>query len=134
MSVDVGEEDLRPPLNYIDELVDALPAALALPVCPVQEQRLEELLPQPLVLQHQHRLLWQLFNSFQEPEVQVVLIAVEEPLVVGKDQVSGVVAPVDDVCQLYVGLVPTFSVVFHTHILLPGPESTAARIQTVVNL
>lgn len=50
MSVDVGEEDLGPPLNYIDQLVDALPAALALPVCLVQEKRLEELLPQPLAL------------------------------------------------------------------------------------
>lgn len=77
-----------------------------------------------------------LFDSFQEPEVQVVLIAVEEPLVVGEDQVSGVVILVDDVCQLYVVWVPTLSVVaeFHTHILLPGPESTATLIQTVVNL
>ena len=48
-----------------------------------------------------------LFDSFQEPEVQVVLIAVEEPLVDGEDQVSGVLIPVDDVCQLYVVWVPT---------------------------
>lgn len=76
-----------------------------------------------------------LFDSFQEPEVQVVLVAVEEPLVVGEDQVSGVVAPVD-VFQLYVVLVPTFSVEaeLHTHVLLPGLESTAALVQTVVNL
>lgn len=38
-----------------------------------------------------------LFDSRQQPEVQVVLITVKESLVVGEDQVSGVVAPVDDV-------------------------------------
>lgn len=77
-----------------------------------------------------------LFDSFQEPEVQVVLVAVKEPLVVGEDQVSRIVTSVDDVCQLYLVLVPTFSMVaeFHTRILLPGPESTTALIQTVVNL
>lgn len=77
-----------------------------------------------------------LFDSFQEPEVQVVFVAVEEPLVAGEDQVSGVVGPVDDVCQLYVVLVRTIGVVaeLHTHVLLPGPESTAALIHTVVNL
>ena len=77
-----------------------------------------------------------LFDSFQEPEVQVVLIAVEEAFVVGEHQVSGVVSPVDDVCQLYVFLVPTLSIEaqLHTHILLSGPEATAALIKTVVNL
>lgn len=59
MSIDVGEEDLGSPLNYIDELVDAPPAALALPVRLVQEQRLEEPLPQSPVLQHQHGRLWE---------------------------------------------------------------------------
>lgn len=52
MSVDVGKEDLGSPLNDINQLVDALPAALALPVCLVQEQRLEEFLPQSHALQH----------------------------------------------------------------------------------
>ncbi|TNN37343.1 hypothetical protein EYF80_052496 [Liparis tanakae] len=52
-----GEEHRGPPLDHVDELVDARPAALALPVRLVQEQRLEELLPQPLVLQHRHRRL-----------------------------------------------------------------------------
>lgn len=59
MSVDVGEEHLGSPLNHVDQLVDALPAALALPVRLVQEQRLEELLPQPPARQHRHRLLWE---------------------------------------------------------------------------
>lgn len=77
-----------------------------------------------------------LLDSFQEPEVQVVLIAVEEALVVGEDQVPWVVTPVDDVRQLYVVLVPAIGVVaeFHTHIHPPGPEPTAALIQPVVNL
>ncbi|KAA8588636.1 hypothetical protein FQN60_009981, partial [Etheostoma spectabile] len=52
-SVDVCEEDHGPPLNYIDQLIDALSAALALPVCLVQKKRLEELLPQPLALHWQ---------------------------------------------------------------------------------
>lgn len=52
MGIDVGEESLCPSLDHINQLVDALPATLALPVCLVQEQRLEELLPQPHALQH----------------------------------------------------------------------------------
>ena len=59
MCVDVSEEDLGPPLNYIDQLVDALPASLALPVCLIKKQRLKELLPQPFALQHRHRRLWE---------------------------------------------------------------------------
>ena len=55
--VDVGEQDLGPPLDDVDQLVDALPAALALPVRLVQEQRLEESFPQPPAPQHRHRLL-----------------------------------------------------------------------------
>lgn len=47
VGVDVGEENLGPLLDDVDELVDALPASLTLPVRLVQEQRLEELLPQP---------------------------------------------------------------------------------------
>ncbi len=49
---------------------------------------------------------------------------------------SGVVTSVDDVRQLDVVLVPTFSMVaeLHAHILLPWPESTAALVQTVVDL
>lgn len=81
-------------------------------------------------------MLYLLFDSLQQPEVQVVLVAVEEPLVVGEDQVSGVVTPVDDGGQLYVVLVPAFGAMaeLHAHVLPPGPESTAARIQAVVNL
>lgn len=52
MSVDVGEENLGPPLDNIDQLVNALPAALALPIGLVQEQRLQELLPKPHAPQH----------------------------------------------------------------------------------
>lgn len=44
--VDVSEENFGSPLNDIDQLVDALPPSLALPVTLVQEQRLEELHPQ----------------------------------------------------------------------------------------
>lgn len=53
----------------------------------------------------------------------------------GEDQVPGVVTPLN-VLQLYVVLVPTLSMEaeLHTHIFLPGPESTAALVQTVVNL
>lgn len=58
MSVDVGEENLGPPLDNIDQLVNALPAALALPIGLVQEQRLQELLPKPHAPQHWHGLLW----------------------------------------------------------------------------
>lgn len=77
-----------------------------------------------------------LFDSLQEPEVQVVLVAVEEALVAGEDQVSGVVAPVDDVGQLDVVLVPTPGVQpeRHTLILLTRPEAAAALIQTTVDL
>lgn len=56
--VDVGEEDFGSSLDDVDQLVDASPAALALPVRLVQEQRLEEFLPQPVAPQHRHRLLW----------------------------------------------------------------------------
>lgn len=69
VSVDVSEEDTGSPLDDIDQLVDALSAALALPVRLVQEQRLEELLPQPPALQHQHSLLWKPGNTESEEEV-----------------------------------------------------------------
>lgn len=76
-----------------------------------------------------------LFDSLQEPEVQVVLVAVEEALVVCKEQMSWIVTPVD-VFQLYVVRIPTLGVGAkpQAHILVPGLESTAALIQTVVNL
>lgn len=57
VGVDVGEQDFDSLLNDVDELVDALPAALALPVSLVQEQRLEESLPQPHAGQNRHGLL-----------------------------------------------------------------------------
>lgn len=69
VSVDVSEEDTGSPLDDIDQLVDALSAALALPVRLVQEQRLEELLPQPPALQHRHSLLWKPGNTEGEEEV-----------------------------------------------------------------
>lgn len=69
MSVDVSKEDTGSPLDDVDQLVDALSAALALPVRLVQEQRLEELLPQPPALQHRHGLLWKPGNTESEEEV-----------------------------------------------------------------
>lgn len=77
-----------------------------------------------------------LLDSLQEPEVQVVLVAIKEALVVGEDQASGVVAPVDDICQLNKVLVSTLGLVARadTYVHLPGPEPTAALIQAVVNL
>lgn len=57
VSVDVSEEDLRPPLDDVDQLVDTLSATLALPVRLVQEQRLQELLPEPSAAQHRQRQL-----------------------------------------------------------------------------
>lgn len=57
VGVDVGEQDFDSLLDHVDELVDALPAALALPVRLVQEQRLEESLPQPHAAQNRHGLL-----------------------------------------------------------------------------
>lgn len=57
MRVDVSEEDFGPPLNDIDQSVNALPAPLALPVSLVQEERLEEPHPQLWALEHWHRLL-----------------------------------------------------------------------------
>lgn len=76
-----------------------------------------------------------LFDSFQESEVQIVLIAIKESFVVGEDKVSGIVAP-PDAFQLNVGLVPTFSAgaKLHAHIFVPRLESTAAGIQTVMDL
>lgn len=76
-----------------------------------------------------------LFYSFQESEVQVVLVAIKETFVVGEDKVSGIVAP-PDAFQLNVVLVPTFSMGAkpHAQILMPWPESTATGIQTVMNL
>lgn len=76
-----------------------------------------------------------LFYSFQEFEVQVVLVAIKETFVVGEDKVSGIVAP-PDAFQPNVVLVPTFSMGAspHAQILMPWPESTATRIQTVMNL
>lgn len=75
-------------------------------------------------------------DSLQQPEVQVVLVAVEEALVVGEDQVPGVVTPVDDVGQLYaVGVTAVGAVSeVRAHIFPPGPEPAAAPIQAVVNL
>lgn len=70
MSVDVGEEDAGPPLDHINQLVDALPAALALPVCLVQEQRLQQLLPQPPAPQHRHGLLRKPRRTESEEEVK----------------------------------------------------------------
>lgn len=57
VGVDVGEQDFDSLLNDVNELVDALPAALALPVRLVEEQRLEEPLPQPHAGQNRHGLL-----------------------------------------------------------------------------
>lgn len=76
-----------------------------------------------------------LFYSFQESEVQVVLVAIKETFVVGEGKVSGIVAP-PDAFQLNVVLLPTFSMgaKLHTQILRPWPESTATGIQTVMNL
>lgn len=70
-------------------------------------------------------------DSLEEPEVQVVLVAVEEAPVVGEDQPSGVVAPAD-VFQLDAVLVPTGPLV--THVFPSGPEATAALVQSAVNL
>lgn len=64
--VDVSEENFGSLLNDIDQLVDALPASLALPVTLVQEQGLEELHPQLWALQHRHRLLWKPGDSRAE--------------------------------------------------------------------
>lgn len=76
-----------------------------------------------------------LFNSFQESEVQVVLVAIKETFVVGEDKVSGIVAP-PDAFQLNVVLVPTFSTgaKLHAQIFMPWLEATATGIQTVINL
>lgn len=76
-----------------------------------------------------------LFDSFQESEVQIVLAAIKEPFVVDEDEVSGIVAP-PDAFQLNVGLVPTFSTEakLHAQIFMPRLESTAAGIQTLMNL
>lgn len=76
-----------------------------------------------------------LCDSFQESEVQIVLVAIKESSVVGEDEVSGVVAP-PDAFQLNVALVPTFRMEAkrHAHIFMPRLESTAAGIQTVMNL
>lgn len=72
-----------------------------------------------------------LFDSLEDPEVQVVLVAVEEAAVVAEDQPPGVAAPLD-VFQLNVVLVPTVTLI--THIFPSGPESTAALVQTAMNL
>lgn len=111
MSIDVGQEDLGSSFNNINQLVDAMSATLAFPIPLIQEQRLKKFLSQLPAPQHRHCLLWKLLNSLQQPEVQVVLVAVKEPLVVSEHQVSGVIIPVDDVCQLYVVRVPTCSMV-----------------------
>lgn len=44
--VDVSQENLGPPLDDIDQRLNAQPASLALPVLLVQEERLQELHPQ----------------------------------------------------------------------------------------
>lgn len=80
-----------------------------------------------LILTVRHSLL----DSLEDPEVQVVLVAVEEAAVVAEDQPPGVAAPLD-VVQLNVVLVPTVTLI--THIFPSGPESTAALVQTAVNL
>lgn len=58
VGIDVGKKNPHPPLNDIDQLVDAVSAALTFPVCLVQEERLEEFLPQLSAPQHWHCLLW----------------------------------------------------------------------------
>lgn len=83
MSIDVGKENLSPSLDDINQLVDALPTTLALPVCLVQEQRLEELLPQPHALQHWHCLLW-------KPECEECTV---RPSLVSGSRVRGKAAP-----------------------------------------
>lgn len=65
MSIDVGEENFGSSLNNINQLVDALPTALALPVRLVQEQRLEEFFPQPPALQHWYCLIWKPRNTLK---------------------------------------------------------------------
>ena len=59
MGVDVGEQNFGTPLDHVDEFLDALPATLALPVHLIQEQRLQQPLPQMLPSQHGHRLVWE---------------------------------------------------------------------------
>lgn len=57
MRVDVGEENLGSFLDDINQLVDARPASLAFPVQLIQEERLQEFLPQLPAPQHRHGLL-----------------------------------------------------------------------------
>lgn len=72
--IDVGEEDLCSPLDDIDQLVDALTTPLAVPVCLIQEQRLEEFLPQLPGPQHRHSLLWKPRKASKEGEGSVVTL------------------------------------------------------------
>lgn len=72
-----------------------------------------------------------LFDSLEDPEVQVVLVAVKEASVVAEDQPPRIAGPLD-VVQLNVVLVPTVTLI--TDIFPSGPESTATLVQTAVNL
>lgn len=90
-------------------------------------KRRRKVVNEGLILTVRHSL----FDSLEYPEIQVVLVAVEEAAVVAEDQPSGVAAPLD-VVQLNVVLVPTVTLI--THIFPSGPESTAVLVQTAMDL
>lgn len=58
MRVDVGDKDSGSLLHHVNELLDAWPSSLTLPVNLIQEERLEELLAQVLALQHRNGRVW----------------------------------------------------------------------------
>lgn len=58
MRIDVGDKDSGSLLHHVNELLDAWPSSLTLPVNLIQEEGLEELLAQVLALQHRNGRVW----------------------------------------------------------------------------
>lgn len=58
MRIDVGDKDSGSLLHHINELLDAWPSSLTLPVNLIKEERLKELLAQVLALQHRNSRVW----------------------------------------------------------------------------
>lgn len=77
-----------------------------------------------------------LLDPLQQPEVQVVLVAVKVALIDGEYEVARVVMPPHHISQSDAVLLPAFKMVagFVALVLLPGFEPATAGIQALVNL